>query len=57
MWGQRRRALLSIEHKVFDMNSRTFQMLHINIEQTVVITLNTKRRSNAVLMFGTRSRQ
>ena len=34
MWGQRRRELLSIElNRVFDMNSRTFQMLHINIEQ------------------------
>ena len=32
------------QHWVFDINSRTFQMLHFNIELTVVIASNTKRR-------------
>ena len=45
------------QHLVFDMNIRTFQMLHINIELTVVIPPNTKRRRNVVLMFGQRRRQ
>ena len=45
------------KHRVFDMNSRTFQMLHINIELAVVIPSNTKRRRNVFLMFGQRHRQ
>ena len=42
---------------VFYTNSGTFQMLQINIEITVVIAPNTKRRRNVVLMFGQRRRQ
>ena len=45
------------QHWVFDMNSRTFKMLHFNIELTLVIASNTKRRRNVVLMFGKRHRQ
>ena len=45
------------QHWVFDTNSRTFQMLQINIEITVAIASNTKRRRNVVLMFGQRHRQ
>ena len=40
------------QHWVFDMNSRTFEMLHFNIKLTAVIASNTKRRRNVVLMFG-----
>ena len=55
MWGQF--ALKT--HWVFDINSRprAFQMLHLNIEQTVVFASNTKHRRNVVLMFGQRRRQ
>ena len=45
------------QHRVLDTNSRTFQMLQINIEITVVIESNTKRRRNVVLIFGQRRRQ
>ena len=45
------------QHQLFDMNSRTFQLLHFNIELTVVIPSNTKRRRNVVLMIGQRRRQ
>ena len=45
------------QYWVFDMKSRTFEMLHFNIELTVVIASNTKRRRNVVLMFGQRQRQ
>ena len=45
------------QHLVFDTNSRTFQMLQINIELTVVNASNTKRRRKVVLMFGQRRRQ
>ena len=45
------------QHWVFDMNSRTFKMLHFNIELTLVIASNTKRRRNVVLIFGQRHRQ
>ena len=45
------------QHWVLDTNSRTFQMLQINIEITVVIASNTKRRRNVVIMFGQRRRQ
>ena len=45
------------QHWVFDTNSRTFQMLQINIELTVVNASNTKRLRNVVLMFGQRRRQ
>ena len=31
------------QHWVFERNSRTFEMLHFNIELTVVIASNTKR--------------
>ena len=40
------------QHLVFDMSSRTFQMLHFNIELTIVIASNTKHLRNVVLMFG-----
>ena len=49
MWGHGHRGLFSIE-TMFDTNSRTFQMLQINIELTVVNASNTKRRCNVVLM-------
>ena len=42
---------------VFDTNNRTFQMLQINIQVTVVNASNTKRRRNVVSMFGQRCRQ
>ena len=45
------------QHWVFDMDSSTFQILHFNIELTVLIASNTKRRHNVVLMFGQRRRQ
>ena len=45
------------QHWVFDKNNRTFQMLQINIELTVVNASNTKRRRNVVLLFGQRRRQ
>ena len=45
------------QHMVFDTNNRTFQMLQIKIELTVVNASNTKRRRNVVLMFGQRHRQ
>ena len=45
------------QHWVFNMDSRTFQILHFNIELTIVIASNTKRRRNVVLMFGQRRRQ
>ena len=45
------------QHWMFDLSSRTFEMLHFNIELTVVIASNTKRRRNVVLMFGQRHRQ
>ena len=45
------------QHWVFDMNSRAFQMLHINIELAVVFPSNMKRRRNDVLMFCQRRRQ
>ena len=45
------------QHRVFDMNSRIFQMLCFNIELTVVITSNTKRGRKVVLLFGQRRRQ
>ena len=45
------------QYQVFDMNSRTFQMLHFNIELTVVVPSNTKRRRNVGLMIGQRRRQ
>ena len=44
-------------HLMFDMNSRTFEMLHLNIELILIIASNTKRRRNVVLMFGQRHRQ
>ena len=34
------------QHWVFYMNNRTFQILHFNIELTIVIASNTKRRRN-----------
>ena len=37
------------QHWLFYMDSRTFQILHFNIELTVVIASNTKRRRNVVL--------
>ena len=36
------------QHWVLDMNSRTFQILHLNIEQAADIESNTKRRRNVV---------
>ena len=45
------------QHWVLDTNSRTFQMLQINIEITVVIASNTKRRRNVVLMVDQRRGQ
>ena len=45
------------QHWVLDVDIRTFQILHFNIELTVVIASNTKRRRNVVLMFGQRRRQ
>ena len=45
------------QHWVFDTNNRTFQMLQINIELTVVNASNTKHRRNVVSMFGQRRRQ
>ena len=39
------------QHWVFDMDNRTFQLLHIKIELTVLIPSNTERRRNDVLMF------
>ena len=45
------------QHWVLDMNSRTLQILHLNIGQAAVIASNTKRRRNVVLMFSQRHRQ
>ena len=45
------------QHWVFDMNSKTFELLHFNIYLTVLIASNTKRRRNVVLMFGQCHRQ
>ena len=45
------------QYWVFDMGSKTFKILHFNIELTVVIASNTKRRRNVVLMFGQSRRQ
>ena len=44
-------------HWVFDTNSGSFQILHINIELTVVNASNEKRLRNVFLMFGQRRRQ
>ena len=57
MWGQSRRGLFSIEHWVLDTNNKTFQMLQINIELTVLNASNTRRRRNGFLILGQRRRQ
>ena len=43
------------QHWVLDMNSRTFQILHFNIE--LAIGSSIKRRRNVILMFCQRHRQ
>ena len=45
------------QHRVLDMNSRAFQILHFSIELAVVIASNTKRQRNMVLLFCQRHRQ